>query len=226
VDEETAEAASALFTDLAGDGEWIYRIHAGDTLEVVFFTHPEQNRFVTVRPDGRVTMPYVGELMAEGQTTESLGEELRVRYSEVLMNPQVDVIVHTGGGVFYVLGEVRVPGEFEYQRELSVMQACARAGGYSDKARLTNVVLLRKDADGRAFAAILNFRDLMGAQSKLGDIQIHPDDIVWVPKSNIARWDENARRLLTGMVQSEQFVIQGWSLANFKDVYQKGNRNP
>lgn len=202
--------------------EWRYRIQGGDELEVVFFTHPDQNRFVTVRPDGYVTLPYLGDVKAEDKTPEDLAGELQETYAEVLVSPRVDVIVQKMGARFYVLGEVLQPGEFEYERRIDIMQALAAAGGYEDSARLSNIVLLRKGyGSEKSFAAVLNLRDYMGSENRSGSLQVRPYDIVWVPRSNISRWDNATNQLLQGILDSQDVVIKGWSLANFKDVYER-----
>ncbi len=207
-------------------GTPIYRIGSGDVLEVVFFTHPEQNRFVTVRPDGRITLPYVGELVARGKEPAQLSREIEKDYSEVLVQPRVDVLLNKIGGRYYVLGEVKRAGEFEYERPLTLLQAIARAGGYSDEARLSNFVLIRNDDKGGRFAAIFDFREYMIEKEKVGDIYVHPDDIVWVPKDNISRWDNAAKKALTGVIQAEDILIRGMGIADFDNVYGKGYLRP
>jgi len=226
-----AEQASAIFDDpwvneLAQELDWTYTINEGDQLEVVLFTHPEQTRFVTVRPDGKVSLPYLGDMKAAGREPTALAEEIQERYAEVLVNPRVDVLVQEFGGRFYVLGQVRNPGEFDYERPITLMQAIAAASGYGDHARLTNIVLLRRDGEGRGFAALLDFRSMMGGESKLGDIRLKPFDIVWVPKDNVSRWNDATQQALASVLQGEDIILKGWTLINFADVYQRGNRNP
>ncbi len=197
----------------------VYRIGSGDVLEVVFFTHPAQNRFVTVRPDGRITLPYVGELMARGKEPEKLAAEIQKDYSTVLVDPKVDILLNKIGGRYYVLGEVRAPGEFDYEKPVTLLQAIARAGGYTDEARLSNFVLIRADEEGGRFAAVFNLREYMGERSKRGDVYVQPDDIVWAPKDNISRWDNSARKALTGLLQTQDLIFKGQQIANFDNVY-------
>lgn len=223
---EDATDAAAVFDDpwLTGsDEDWIYTINEGDRLEVALFTHPEQTRFVRVRPDGRISLPYLGDLKAVGQTPSELASEIQERYSEVLVSPRVDVLVQEMGGQYYVLGEVVSGGEFEYERPVTLMQAVARAGGYNENARLTNLVLLRRSDRGQGFAAVLNFRDLMGSNSKMGDIRLRPFDIVWVPKDRISRWDNATSKVFTGVLQGQDAVINGWSLIKFEEVFSRTN---
>ncbi len=220
-----AEEAEKVFANgaeqLGSDEEWRYRIQGGDQLEVVFFTHPEQNRFVKVRPDGFVSLPYLGDVRAEGRSPEELAREVQEAYTEVLVSPRVDIIVQEMGARFYVLGEVTRPGEFEYERRIDVMQALARAGGYRDSARLSNIVLLRKgQGDEKSFAALLNMREYMAADDRDGLLELRPYDIVWVPRSNISRWDNATEQALRGVLLAEDVAIKGWSLVNFEDVFE------
>jgi polysaccharide export outer membrane protein len=201
----------------------VYRIGSGDVLEVVFFTHPAENRIVTVRPDGRITLPYVGDLLARGKEPEKLAQEIQGDYSKVLVKPRVDVLVQKLGGKFYVLGEVGHSGEFPYERPLTLLQAVATAGGYNDRAKLNNFVLIRTDDRGGRFAAVFSLRDYMSQRKKLGDVYMQPDDILWVPKDNISRWDNAARKTFASLLQAEDIVVRGLTIGNFQDVY--SNRN-
>ena len=219
------DEAERIFADQAANltsgDEWRYRIQGGDQLEVVFFTHPEQNRFVTVRPDGYITLPYLGDIQAEGKAAEVLADQLQDRYSEVLVSPRVDVIVQQMGARYYVLGEVSRPGEFAYARRIDILQALATAGGYEQSARLSNIVLLRKGEDGqKSFAALLDLRDYMAAEDREVSLELRPYDILWVPRSNISRWDNATEQALRGLLLSANVAIQGWSLVNFESVFE------
>jgi protein involved in polysaccharide export with SLBB domain len=222
--EEMVELESAF--PLMGSGtdeqpQWTYRIGAGDQLEMAFFSHPDQNRFVTVRPDGRITMPYVGDVAAAGKAPEALAAELRLAYAEVLVAPRIDVIVQTMGSRYYVLGEVGRPGEFPYERPVDLMQAIAHAGGYKNTARLTSIVVLRRGEDGDTYAGVFDFRRFLDAETRISNIEVRPDDLIWVPRSAVARWDNAAKQSLSGVLQAEQAVIQGMTIARFDDVYQR-----
>lgn len=222
-DEQRAELEAAFPLRVPGstDLSWTYHIAPGDQLEMAFFSHPDQNRFVTVRPDGRITMPYVGDMVAAGKTPEALSKELQEAYTEVLIQPRIDVIVQQMGARFYVLGEVGRPGEFDYDRPIDLMQAIAQAGGYKDTARLSSLVILRKGENGDAYAGVFDFRRFLDAETRIANIEIRPDDLIWVPRSAIARWDNAASQTLSGVVQAEDVVLRAWQIANFKDVYQR-----
>lgn len=226
--EEELSPAAESFADPgdAADAPAVYKIGAGDVLEVVFFSHPEQNRFVTVRPDGRITLPYVGEMVARGKEPAALSEEIETAYSEVLVEPQVDILMSKMGGRYYMIGEVQSSGEFEYEKPITLMQAIARAGGYTDDARLTNFIVIREDGEGGRFAAILNMREYMSSPEKYGDIYIQPEDIVWIPKDNISRWDNATAKSLQGVLRVQDVIIKTLGIADFDNVYARGLGRP
>jgi polysaccharide export outer membrane protein len=200
---------------------WTYRIAEGDQLEMVFFSHPDQNRFVTVRPDGRITMPFVGDVVAAGKAPTDLASELKTAYEQVLVEPQIDVIVQTMGARYYVFGEVRASGEFAYERPIDLMQAVAQAGGYNDRARLSSIVILRKGENGDAYAGVFDFRRFLDAETRIANIEVRPDDLIWVPKSAIARWDTATSQTLSGVLQAQDVILRGWQIVKFDEVYQR-----
>ncbi len=214
---------SAIFQVKSEDA---YRITEYDQLEIVFFTHPEQNRFVRVRPDGKISMPFLGDVDAAGRAPVALAQEIQERYAEVLVAPRVDVLVQESGARYYVFGEVNDPGEFAYERRVDLFQAVARASGYNTSARLNNLVLLRKAPDGTGAVAVLDLRTYMNDPTKRGQIEIQPFDIVWVPKDNVSRWDNFTRKLFEGVLSAEETVIKGWSLGNFNEVFRRDGNNP
>ena len=222
--EELVELESAfplMGSGGGGEAQWTYHIGAGDQLEMAFFSHPDQNRFVTVRPDGRITMPYVGDVAAAGKAPEDLAAELRVAYAEVLVAPRIDVIVQTMGSRFYVLGEVGKPGEFSYDRPIDLMQAIAQAGGYKNTARLTSIIVLRRGEGGDTYAGVFDFRRFLDSETRISNIEVRPDDLIWVPRSAVARWDNAAKQSLSGVIQAETAILQGMQIMRFDDVYQR-----
>jgi len=215
-------ASTELMMEMEGAGEDpVYRIHPGDVLEVVFFTHPEQNRFVTVRPDGRITLPYLGEMTARDKHPTDLAQEIQTAYAEVLVQPRVDILVDKMNSRFYVLGEVGRSGEYELDQPTSLLQGVARAGGFSNAARLTNFVLIREDGEGGRYAAIFDFRQYMASREKVGDVPLRAGDIVWVPMDNISRFDNAASKTLQSVVRAEDTVFRALQISNFDEVYQR-----
>ena len=86
-----------------------YIIQPGDLLEIKFFYNPEMNDGMTVRPDGRISMQLIGDVMAYGRSPNDLSILLRQKYDKELKNPEITVIVRSFGSRVYVDGEVKNP---------------------------------------------------------------------------------------------------------------------
>jgi protein involved in polysaccharide export with SLBB domain len=166
-----------------------YLIGIGDTLDIKFMYNPELNEIaLPVRPDGRISLQLVSDVPAAGLTPQQLKQALTEKYSAELKKPEITVIVRafTGSKIF-VDGEVLFPGLIEIKGPMTVMQALAQARGTRETARLSNVIVIRKDFEGKPMAANLDIRKVIDGTDMAQDISLMPYDIVYVPKSNIAR---------------------------------------
>jgi polysaccharide export outer membrane protein len=126
-----------------------YRLESGNRVRVTVFNEPTLSGDFTVDPVGNVVMPLVGNIPASGLTAKELGHRIEeyLTRNRFVQAPNVAVEVQTFRP-FYVLGEVRQPGEFQYSTGMTVLSAIARAGGYDYRAQLEKVVLVR-DVDGK-----------------------------------------------------------------------------
>lgn len=162
-----------------------YIIQPGDLLDIKFFYNPEMNDGMTVRPDGRISMQLIGEVMAYGKSPNDLSILLRQKYEKELKNPEITVIVRSFGSRIYVDGEVKKPGELELLRPLTAMQAIARAEGLTDKAWKEALVIRR--IKGKApLVMMLDLNDVLTGRDFSQDVGLVPFDIVYVPRSPIA----------------------------------------
>lgn len=163
-----------------------YRIQPGDLLDVKFFYNPELNESLTVRPDGRITLQLVNDVVAAGLTPEELTRNLTKAYTPELTNPRIAVIVKTSiMERVFVDGEVFRAGLVNLVGPTTVLQAISQAGGMKDSAKAGNVLVVRKAADNSTQVMRLDLKKLRrGDPSE--DILLRPNDIVFVPKSTIA----------------------------------------
>ncbi len=165
-----------------------YLIQAGDALSVRFFYNGELSEDVTVRPDGRISLQLIPEVMAAGRTPASLVESLREQYATELERPEIAVIVRSfSAHRVYVDGEVARPGEIPLVRPLTVLQAIYHTGGVTVRARSKHVVLIRREPDGSTRVFQLNLKKPGEREAAARDILLEPLDIVYVPRSAIAR---------------------------------------
>lgn len=162
-----------------------YIIQPGDLLEMKFFYNPEMNDGMAVRPDGRISMQLIGEVMAAGLSPNDLSTLLRKKYDKELKNPEITVIVRSFGSKVYVDGEVEKPGELELLSPLTVMQAIARAQGLTDKA-WKEALVIRRIKGKEPLVMKLDLDDVLTGRDFSQDIGLVPYDIVYVPRSPIA----------------------------------------
>lgn len=167
-----------------------YRLEAGDVVSVVFPFHAEMNHEETIRPDGRITMPEVGEIDTAGLTTTELEELLVRRTSTLLRDPQVRVTL-TGFAEksVFVTGEVRRPGFISYRTNLTPLQAIAESGGFLESASLESVVLIRSAGpDERFVSRKLDLQETITAGAEQ-PLELAPRDVLYVPRTAIAEAD-------------------------------------
>src|SRR5206468_6344684 len=132
-----------------------------------------------VRPDGKVTLPRVGDVEAAGLTPIELRDHLAASLKEYITNPTVTVIVvEATAATAYVMGEVNHPGAVNLQAPLTILQALALAGGLKDFADAKNIKILRKTATGVQTIAF-NYKDAV--KSTRAPLYLRPGDTVVVP---------------------------------------------
>ncbi len=157
-----------------------YRIGREDVLEVAVWHEPELTRVVPVRPDGKISLPLVGELEAAGKTPTELQQALSGTLARYVQDPQVAVLVReVNGPKVFVLGEVHKPGSFALRGSLSVVQALALAGGRDEYAG-DEVVWLRQKPDGKEERVSLSYGDLVKGEAG-GALWLGAGDVLYVP---------------------------------------------
>ena len=126
-----------------------YRLGANDRVRIIVFGQPTLTGEYTLDGNGVLAFPLIGNVNAQGQTTSQVQQAIASRLDpDFLRNPSVSAEVITRRP-FYVIGEVKQPGNFPYVTDMTVLQAVAVAGGYTYRARKNSLYLKRLDADGR-----------------------------------------------------------------------------
>ena len=167
-----------------------YRLRYGDVLDIKFLYHPELNETLVVRPDGRITVPALGDVRIVGHTPMQVDSLVTEGLSRAFGALEVSVIVRElGVQNVYVLGEVGTPGEYPLMRRMTVLQALAAARGHLNTAELKSVLLIRRDPGGRPVAQQLNLTGDALESGAAVDPILAPLDIVYVPKTFIAQVD-------------------------------------
>jgi polysaccharide export outer membrane protein len=156
-----------------------YRMSPGDKLRIEVYKDPQLSQSVQVRPDGKVTLPLIGDIEAVGRTPIELRNAIGVALKEYITNPTVTVIVvEATTATAYVMGEVYHPGAVTLLTPLTVLQALALAGGLKDFADTKNIRILRKSPAG---VQMINFNYKDALKSARAPIYLRPGDTVVVP---------------------------------------------
>jgi len=156
-----------------------YRLVPGDKLRIEVYKDAQLSQSLQVRPDGKVTLPLVGDVAAEGRTSTELRDALVTSLKEYNTNPIVTVIVvETVPPVVYVMGEVNAPGSLPLKGEVTVLQALAMAGGFKDFAKTNKIQVQRKGAAGTSTLKF-NYSDALKGRGQT--IYLRPGDTIIVP---------------------------------------------
>lgn len=198
-----------------------YFIGYGDVMDVNFLYEDKYSRErIKVRPDGRITYPQAGEIFVAGMSPMDLDSVLTESFSEIILDPQVTVIVtEFQPQMVYVLGEVGVPGDFEFVRDMTLMQALSMAKGYTDDARKSNVVVIRRIGEDHIIGMEVDIEAILSLSDFSHDLVLKPFDIIYVPKSRIATTEEFVSRLWTIIGRPMDLYLKGWQIANIKLYY-------
>ena len=162
-----------------------YLIDFNDLLEIKFFNNERFNEVVRVRPDGRITLQRIGDLLVVGRAPRQVDSMITASYANIIKDPEVTVFVREfGSPEVYVLGEVPRPGSVPYRGQLTALQAVALAGGPGREAKMKSVLIIRQDK-GELVAARWDLDELMEGDIARGDPLVRPFDIIYIPRGFI-----------------------------------------
>ena len=164
-------------------GEQDYLIGPEDVLEIQVWKNADLSRVVNVRPDGKCSLPLIGDVQAAGlstvQLTEQITEKLLAYYQE---RPQVVIIVQqVNSNVFYILGEVRNPGRYIMKGGATILQGITLAGGFTDFASRNKISLIRREngRNNKESRIKVSYKDIVSG--KQDNILLNPGDTIIVP---------------------------------------------
>jgi polysaccharide biosynthesis/export protein len=156
---------------------------AGDVIRVSYPGAPELNTTQKVMANGKVSLPTIGDVTAQGKSVSSFQSQLSGLYQSHLQNPTVLVSVEEVAACVYVSGEVMKPGKVTLDRPLTAFDAIMEAGGFSKFANPKQVVVVRTK-NGKTERYALNLGDTLSGASS-GSFYLRPYDTVYVKQS---RW--------------------------------------
>ena len=172
---------------LVGEEPSEYYIAAGDTIEVFVWRDPDLTRDVTIRPDGKLSYPLIGTIKAAGLTIDQLQNEIKEKMSEYIRYPEVTVTVKKfAGNKIIVLGAVTYPGIYTYSGTMTVLEAIAMAGDFTDEGKRESIIVVSDNLTERPKVKRINVLRVMREGTSKRDILLKPNDLVYVPRRFIS----------------------------------------
>ena len=145
-----------------------------DILHVEVWKDQDLSRDVTVRPDGLISLPLVGDVKAEGLNVKQLTEVLTKRYAKYIETPNVSVSLNAINSFkIFIVGKVNAPGAFSIRSNTTVLQAISMAGGFAEWATPDKIVLVRQE-DGQEKHYRVNYDKIVSGAAP--DIYLHKND--------------------------------------------------
>ena len=157
-----------------------YRIGPEDVLHVSVWGNSELTMDVVVRPDGKISVPLVKDIQAEGLTASELADGIHQKLLPYVKDPNVSIIVKEINSLkFSVIGNVTKPGIYPLRGDVSVLQGIAQAGGFTPFASPRKIKIVR-NTDGKEQAQMVNYYDMIEEGGK-GNYLLKPGDTIVVP---------------------------------------------
>ena len=160
-----------------------------DHLKKAITTSPRgQSKLSTIRPDGYLSLPIIDDIKAAGKTIPRLKAIATKEYSKLIRNLTVSIILKKmRANLVYIMGEVKKPDYYLMERPTTVMQMLSKSGGVLNTAEKSTIMVIRRDKQNRPVARLVNLKKII-EQGNIGhDITLVQYDIIYVPKSRIAR---------------------------------------
>lgn len=162
-----------------------YKIGPLDTLNIVVWRNPELSGPVTVRPDGFISLPLIGDLEAAGKSPVELGTQIKAALGKLVLEPTVSVVVTGFQGVYSdqirIVGEAARPQSVPYRQNMTLLDVMIQVGGITDFADGNAAVLIRSTENGKQFR--IRLKDLLKRGDISANVGMLPGDIVMVPQS-------------------------------------------
>jgi polysaccharide export outer membrane protein len=159
-----------------------YIIGPSDVLAINVWKDSELTRTVTVRPDGKISLPLIGELAVSGLTAASVQRLIAQRLTEYISTPQVAVIVQeVKSQTYIVVGRIAKPGAYQLGKPTTVLESIAIAGGFLDFAKVSKVSIIRRRAGGPSETLHFDYKKVIKGQNPEQNVELKSGDIIIVP---------------------------------------------
>jgi polysaccharide export outer membrane protein len=176
-----------------------------------------QSRLIRVRPDGYITCPLIDDIKAAGLTLSQLRQATTASYNEKIESINLSMILEeANSNLAYVLGEVRNPNFYKMESPTTVSQILARAGIVFETAKLSSILVISRNRESKPVGRIVNLEDVLGQANIGNDVLLKQYDIVFVPKTTIARANIFVEQYINQLVP-RLFRGVGYNFTNIVD---------
>jgi len=184
----------------------------GDEVELAVYRHDDLNKKVRIPPDGTNTFPLIGEIKTNGTSIHQLREKIKESLSVYLVDPQVSLeITSFKGQKIFILGEVHNPGVYQIDTPTTIIEAIAKAGGYTLDGKYNSVVLIRGGPEKPALKR-LDLKKTFTTGDLSQNVLLKSGDVVYVPRtfiSNVDRFFKHFENIVRPLVWTEQGIVLG-----------------
>jgi polysaccharide export outer membrane protein len=159
-----------------------YVIGPSDVLAVNVWKDAELSRTVPVRPDGKISLPLIGELQVSGLTVLQVQRMVAERLKEYISNPEVAVIVQeVKSRTYAILGKIAKPGSYELGKPTTVLEAIAIAGGFLDFAKVGKIHIIRHMDNGSRATLYFDYKKVIKGHNPEQNMELKSGDTIIVP---------------------------------------------
>jgi polysaccharide export outer membrane protein len=164
-----------------------YIIGPEDVLDITVWKNADLSKTVQVRPDGRISLPLIGDVVAVSRTSAQLTEEISIRLKSYMENPTVSIVVkEVNSYAIFVLGEVTKPGRYPLKSKTTLLQAITLASGLTPTASRNKIVIFRFAKDGDPMMKIkASYDDIVLRDGTGQNIELKPGDTIVVPSESM-----------------------------------------
>ena len=166
-----------------------YELCLGDTFEVTFPFTPEFNQTVTIQPDGFIALAGLGSLQVAGKTVPEASELIRIASAHILHDPTVDIVLKEFEKPYFIAsGELGHPGKYDLRSDVTLTQAVAIAGGFTENSKHSDVLLFRRVANNWVELKRVDVKKMFNTANLTEDVHLQPGDMVFVPQNRYSKW--------------------------------------
>ena len=219
----TKDNSGAELSDSSKEKEVViseFILGTGDEIEITVYRHDDLNRRIRVPPEGKNTLPLIGEIQTKGVSVYQINEKIKEELSNYLVNPEVSVEVTSfKGQKIFVLGEVHRPGVYQIDPPTTVLEAISNAGGFNLDGKSSSVLLIRGGPE-KPEVKTLDLKKTLEKGKVSQNILLQTGDVVYVPRTFIAQVDrffQHFENIIRPIVWSEQGIILA---PRVEDVFQ------